>query len=40
MGGTWSNARAGPHANIPHTTTAWIAGPIIRIVDSIFAGAL
>jgi hypothetical protein len=38
MGGTVS-ARAGPHASIPHTATARIAGPIIRIVNSIFAGA-
>jgi hypothetical protein len=36
-GGTVS-ARAGPHASIPHIA-ARIAGPIIRIVDSIFAGA-
>jgi hypothetical protein len=39
LGGTIS-ACAGPHASIPHTATARIAGPIIRIVDSIFAGAV
>jgi hypothetical protein len=39
MGGTVS-AHAGPHANIPHTATARIAGPVIRIVDSIVAGAV
>jgi hypothetical protein len=39
MGGTIS-ARAAPHVSIPHTAAARIAGPIIRIVDSIVAGVL
>src|SRR3954453_7766430 len=37
-GGTWSKPCAVPHASIPHTAPKRIAGPIIRIVDSIIAG--